>query len=232
MKPDDFSFSLKPTHEFSAPTFDILKEDRAKGNLDLTVRAAWKRDIGDLLVSSHFELEDPGKFQFDRFHAEYNYPSFKLGGNYRSSAWDVSGSRRNINLGVMHEGTQVDKWRTVVSAEFGPPTSLGIASSATSTRSPCYCGLSNGKWSCLCDLKYLDLQVGPGFRWSNGGKSAVTAGPIFDKNGVWAGSRVHAKHRQPFMRKGESGFDAEARTTATTSGFTLAIKASINLVIP
>jgi hypothetical protein len=71
-------------------------------------------------------------------------------------------------------------------------------------------------------LKYLDLQVGPGFRWSNDDTSAVTAGPIFDKNGLWAGSRVHAKQRQPFMRNGETGFDAEARIT--TSGFTCAIK--------
>lgn len=233
LKPDDFSFSLKPTHEFSAPTFDILKEDRAKGNLELTFGAAWKRDIGDLLVSSHFKLEEPSKVHFDRLHTKYDYADLRLSGNYGDNAWDVSGSHKNTKISGMYEGTQPDKWRAGVSADWDPPNSLGVASSATFTRSPCQCGLSNGKWSCLCDLKHLDLQVGPGFRWANGGKSAVTGGPILDfnpnKKGLLAGGRVQAKHREPFMRNGEYGFDAEARIT--NSGFIWAVKAFVNRVI-
>ncbi|KAF4997625.1 hypothetical protein F66182_16332, partial [Fusarium sp. NRRL 66182] len=215
--------------EFSA-TFDILKEDRAKGNLELTFGTAWKRDIGDILVSSHFKWEKPGKFQFDKIHTEYNHASLNLGGTYKNNAWDVSGSGKNFILEGTHKKIQADKWQTVISAELDRPNSLGFASQATFTRNPCKCGLSNGKSSCLCDLKYLDLQVGPIFQYANGGKSAVTGGPIFDKNGAWAGTHFQAKHRQPFMRKGESGFDAEARKT--TSGFTWAVKALVNWAIP
>lgn len=98
------------------------------------------------------------------------------------------------------------------------------------TRNTCKCGMSNGKSSRLYDLKYLDLQVGPSFRYSNGGKSEVTSGPIFYKGGAWAGTRFREKHRQLFMHKGESGFDAE--TQKTTSGFPWGVKGFINWVIP
>ena len=105
MKPDDFSFSLKPTHDFSAPTFDVIKEDRAKGDFEFTFGAAWKRNIDDILVSSHLKLEEPSNFHSDRFHMGYNHGNLSLGGNSKVNGWDVSGSHNIINFGGMYEGT-------------------------------------------------------------------------------------------------------------------------------